>query len=389
MPAHDHYSVHDYGRMIADTVRTAPFVEALRRCVRPGSIVLDIGTGPGFFALLACQMGAARVYAIEPDDAIEIGRESARHQAGGERVTWLRGLSTDITLPEPVDVVIGDLHGTLPFYTGNLTALIDARHRHLKPGGVMIPRRDIVFAAPAEAESEYAGVVCPWEHNAAGVDLSAGRRFVANQWWRAASEAIPEARYLGAPQAWAQIDYHECDTPNGSGECRWTAARRGTLHGYYVWFDGETAAGLGFSNAPTLPELVYGRVFFPLERPVAIVEGDLIHGAFAANLVAGEYILRWSTRIETADGQSRASFAQSTFAGRPVVREDLARSKPDYRPALGEAGRADLAVLEAIARGDSLAEIADQLARGFPERFKDRSQALRHATDLSLKYAGR
>jgi protein arginine N-methyltransferase 1 len=389
MTGHDNYSVHDYGRMVADTTRTAPYIEALRRAVQPGKTVLDIGTGPGFFALLACRLGAARVYAIEPDDAIDIGRENARRQAGGERITWLRGLSTDITLPERADVVIGDLHGALPFYAGNLTSLIDARQRHLKPGGVMIPRRDVVFAVPAQADSEYAGVTCPWEHNVAGVDLSAGRRFVANQWWRAASAAIPEAQYLAAPQPWTQLEYLQCETPNASGDCAWTTTRAGVMHGYYVWFDGETAEGLGFSNAPTLPELVYGRAFFPLERPVAIGEGDSIRGSFAANLVAGEYILRWNTRIEGTGGRPTASFAQSTFASRPVLKEDLARSRPDYRPTLGEAGRADLIVLEAIANGASLTEIADRLAREFPQRFKDTSQALRHATELSLKYADR
>jgi protein arginine N-methyltransferase 1 len=212
---------------------------------------------------------------------------------------------------------------------------------------------------------------------------------VANQWWTAASAAIPEARYLAAPQAWAQIDYRQCESPNASGECAWTAACSGVLHGYYVWFDGETAEGIGFSNAPTLPELVYGRAFFPLERPVVIAEGDSIRGSFAANLVAGDYILRWNTRIEDAEGRTKANFAQSTFASRPVLKEDLARSKPDYRPSLGESGRADLVVLEAISKGASLAEIADTLASEFPQRFKDTAQALRHATDLSLKYADR
>jgi hypothetical protein len=72
-----------------------------------------------------------------------------------------------------------------------------------------------------------------------------------------------------------------------------------------------------------------------------------------------------------------------------VLKEDLARSRPDYRPSLGEAGRADLAVLEAIAKGASLSEIADRLAREFPRRFKDAAHALRHATNLSLKYADR
>ncbi len=138
-----------------------------------------------------------------------------------------------------------------------------------------------------------------------------------------------------------------------------------------------------------LPELVYGRAFFPLERPVEIGQGDVIRGAFAANLVAGEYILRWNTRIDDAVGRCKANFVQSNFASRPVLKEDLARSKPDHRPSLGATGRADLMVLEAIAGGASLAEIAGRLTREFPERFKDPAQALRHVTDVSLKYADR
>ena len=387
MSTNDNYSVRDYGRMIADTARTAPYVDAMRRTIRPGSIVLDIGSGPGFFALLACQLGATRVYAIEPDEAIEIGRESARRQADGERIVWRRGLSTEIELPERVDVVIGDLHGTLPFYTGNIRSLVDARRRHLKSGGVMIPRRDTVFAAPAEAADEYADVTNPWESNAAGVDLTAGRRFVTSQWWRAASAPIPRERYLAAPMAWAEIDYRLCESPDASGDCAWTAERAGILHGYYVWFDSETAEGIGCSNAPTLPERVYGRAFFPLERPLAIAEGDSMRGEFAANLVAGKYILRWNTRVADAQGRPKATFAQSTFASRPVLKEDLDRTRPDYRPSLGEDARVDLQALDAMAKGASLAEIAAGLARDFPRRFVDPAQALRHAADLSLKYS--
>ncbi|MBI4588189.1 MAG: hypothetical protein HY725_05080 [Candidatus Rokubacteria bacterium] len=47
------YSVYDYGRLIADSVRTHAYAQALRRVVKPDSVVLDIGTGTGIFALLA------------------------------------------------------------------------------------------------------------------------------------------------------------------------------------------------------------------------------------------------------------------------------------------------------------------------------------------------
>jgi hypothetical protein len=76
------YSVSAYGRMIADKVRVAAYTEALKRAITPGCTVLDIGTGTGFFAMLACRMGAARVYAIEPDDVIDLRSPACR----GERM---------------------------------------------------------------------------------------------------------------------------------------------------------------------------------------------------------------------------------------------------------------------------------------------------------------
>ena len=47
----------------------------------------------------------------------------------------------------------------------------------------------------------------------------------------------------------------------------------------------------------------------------------------------------------------------------------------------------DLQALDAMARGESSAEIADKLARECPRRYKDPAQALRHAAELSLKYS--
>jgi len=66
------YSLADYGTMIADRKRLDEYAEALRRLVTPRSIVLDIGAGTGVMSLLACKLGARRVYAIEPSPVIQI-----------------------------------------------------------------------------------------------------------------------------------------------------------------------------------------------------------------------------------------------------------------------------------------------------------------------------
>lgn len=380
------YSLRDYGMMVADARRTRPFAEAVRRAVKPGSVVLDIGTGTGFFAMLACRLGAARVYAIEPAPAILAAKRCAVVQPEYQKITWIRGLSTDLDLPERVDVVIGDLHGVLPFYPGNITSLVDARERHLKPGGTVIPRRDVLWAVPVYAPDEYVHAEDPWRKNEYGIDFSPIRNEIVNEWWRAESAPVPQERLLAEPQSWAEVDYRTVVSPNASEQVQFDVARDGTMHGYYVWFDGEMADGLGYSNSPLLPELVYGRGFFPLPKPVDVRTGDRLQATFGAHLVDAKYLMHWNTRLTDSQDVQKAAFRQSTFQARPLQVRDLARALPGHRPRLTAAGEIDLVVLQGLAAGDALDAIATRLIEGFPQRYHQPANAMRHVAKMAARY---
>src|SRR5438034_88429 len=105
------YRVEHYGEMMCDSSRMAAYDRALRAACGLDSVVLDLGTGTGIHALLACRAGARHVYAVEWSDAIAIAREIAQANGFADRITFIQGRSTDITLPEPVDVVVMDLRG--------------------------------------------------------------------------------------------------------------------------------------------------------------------------------------------------------------------------------------------------------------------------------------
>ena len=67
----------------------------IRRCaqtIKPGSVVVDMGTGTGIFALLACRLGARRVYAIEPDDAIQVAKEIAAANGCADRIEFMQAI---------------------------------------------------------------------------------------------------------------------------------------------------------------------------------------------------------------------------------------------------------------------------------------------------------
>ena len=313
------YSVHFYGQMLRDTARMEAYTAALRRAVKPDSVVMDLGCGPGVFALLACKFGARRVYAVEPENIVGLAREAAAANGFSDRIEFFEKLSTEITLPEPATIIISDLRGVLPWFEQNISSIIDARKRLLAPGGVLIPQRDVLWASVVEAPEQYEEIVGPWR-NQFDLDLSAGKGLVTNTWRK--SRIKPE-QLLTEPVCWSTLDYYEVSSPDVRAEISWQAARNGTAHGVAVWFDSELAEGIRFSNHPAAPEMIYGTGFFPFLRPVQLMEGERVTVRLAADLVDDGYVWRWDTEVP-----GKANFKQSTFFGVPLSTSQLRKSVP-------------------------------------------------------------
>jgi protein arginine N-methyltransferase 1 len=292
------------------------YAAALRRTIKRDSVVMDLGCGPGVFALLACKLGARRVYAVEPDNVVGLAREAAAANGFADRIEFFEKLSTEITLPEPATIIISDLRGVLPFFQQNIPSIIDARKRLLARGGVLIPRRDILWAAVVEAPEQYAELVHPWQ-NQFELDLSAGTRLITNTWRKA---DIKAEQFLAEPVCWTTVDYHEADSPDAHAEILWRAARNGTAHGFAVWFDSELADDIAFSNHPAAPRMIYGQGFFPFSQPVEVSDGDRIELRLAAKFVQDDYVWRWDTTF------LNTSFKQSTFYGAPLSAVQLRKS---------------------------------------------------------------
>jgi type I protein arginine methyltransferase len=312
------YSLHFYGQMLADASRMDAYASALRQAIRPDSVVMDLGCGPGVFALLACKLGARRVYAVEPNNVIGLAREAAAANGFADRIEFFDKLSTEIALPEPATIIVSDLRGVLPFFQQHIPAIIDARKRLLARDGVLIPRRDVLWAAVVEAPEQYAELIDPWQ-NQFELDLSAATRFITNTWRK--SEIKPE-QFLAEPVCWSTINYCEVDSPDVRAEISWHAARNGTAHGFAVWFDSELIEDIRFSNHPAAPRMIYGQGFFPFSQPVMVSKNDRIELRLAAKFVQEDYVWRWDTDFV----DQKASFKQSTFYGVPLSLAQLRKS---------------------------------------------------------------
>lgn len=379
------YSIASYGRMIADHVRMDAYMQALSQAVEPGAVVVDLGTGTGIFALQACRLGARRVYAIEPDDAIQVARDMAAANGFAERIQCLQKLSTQVTLPEPADVIISDLRGVLPLFGQHLPSIMDARHRLLATDGTLIPQRDTLWAAIVASPDLYRHHLSSWDANRYDFDTQAARQIVINTWCKA---RITPEQLLVEPQSWATLDYPTLTGADVSAEMDWIITRPGVAHGLAVWFDSTLLQGVEFSNAPRAPELIYSNAFFPWQEPVALAAGDTVRLVLQADLVGEDYVWRWQTRVwdQGKMGQLKADFSQSTFFGQPLSLAQLRKGDSSYTPILNEDGQIDSYILTLMDSQASLSDIAQQVVERFPSRFATCQAALMRIGELSCRY---
>ncbi len=372
--------------MIADKVRIGAYTMALRQVVKPGSVVIDIGTGAGIHAIQACQFGARRVYAIEPDDIIQLAKESAIDNGYAERIEFIQDLSTRATFPEQADVIVSDLRGVLPLFQHHIPSIIDARKRLLAPGGVLVNQRDTVWAAIVEAPAAYQKFTGMWNNRELNINMDATRRKSVNNWYKC---TVPGEQLLVQPQRYAKLDYSTITKSGARATMSWSVAKAGTAHGLYLWFDAELADGVCFSNAPGMPELIYGRAFFPWTLPVDLVVGDKVSVNLEASLVGADYVWRWdSSVIEEGDPERiKASYNQSTFYGVARSLKNLKRQSNEYLPNLNENGQVTQYILSMMDGKTQLEDIARRVLERFPSEFSDLKEALEQVRIISKTYA--
>jgi type II protein arginine methyltransferase len=150
---------HDVGswyfRMVRDHARHIAVETALRRAIRPGCRVLEIGTGTGLFAMMAARAGAAEVITCESNPAVAAAATEivARNGFTG-RVRVVAKPSIDlkvgVDLAEPADVLICDTFGNNMIGAGAFPAMEHAKRWLMRPGAPAIPARGTIRIALAE-----------------------------------------------------------------------------------------------------------------------------------------------------------------------------------------------------------------------------------------------
>lgn len=369
--------------MIADHERFTAYRQAIVQAVRPNDAVLEIGCGPAVFAMLACKAGARKVYAIESADVVEFAHELAVANGLADRIHFIQSDSRGAELPECVSVIVSDIRGVLPLYDHAISVIEDARKRFLAPGGILIPRRDVLKAALIEASEFYCRLVSPWQ-NAAGVNVSSALSLILNASY---SGRFKSEQIISNSLTVAELDYASGAPTNVAADLRFQIYRPSSAHGLCVWFETSLLDDIGYSTGPGVANSVYGQMLFPLLEPVSVQPGQEVQARLHANLVGADYVWRWETSCCLPTSGEERVFRQSTFQGAQFSPQSLRRRAADFVPALSEKGEADRWLLTAIDGKASLQEIAQSAAQRFPKIFPRWEDALNRAAELAAEFS--
>ena len=250
---YEHPGIHI--EMLNDKERTAAFIRGIKAVVKPGDVVVDIGTGTGVLAIAAAQAGAARVYAIEASRIADAAEAVIRGNGLQDRVSVVRGWSTRVELPERADVLVTEMIGHEPLAEDALLVTWDARKRLLKEGARMVPRALRMYAYPAILPEDERGKAFFTEASTLawkswyGIDFSALLGLGGPRGYTVETQEVKSWTALAEPALIGAVDFTTCDTIvelKGGGKI----TRAGHIGAIVLYFDLELAPGVVLSTAP-------------------------------------------------------------------------------------------------------------------------------------------
>ncbi|HEY3285992.1 MAG TPA: class I SAM-dependent methyltransferase [Gemmatimonadaceae bacterium] len=363
------YTVSQFLAMVNDRARTDAMDAAIRRVVRPGDRVLDLGCGFGYWSVIACQAGAAHVDAVDINPAVTLVPQVAKANGCEARIAWYHADGARVALPAPPDVLISDLRGTLPISGDHLPVFMAVRDRQLRPGARLVWERDTLWVAPSEVSTTYRRDVLQ-SHAADRCDITPILSHVASVPYRT---SVERGQLLGAGVQWAAIDYATVGSPDFETRVEISVARDGLFEALTLWFDAELQPGIGFSNAPGTSVEMYRNLLLPLAKPFHVKAGQRMQVELRARHVPGGYVWQW--RGETLDGTT--VFDHHSLAETVMHPTLLPPPVASPLPTLGVRSEALAWLLTQLGRSTTVAAAAGEARRRWPALFTSESEAER------------
>ncbi len=264
--------------MLADKTRNTAYAAAIAQKVKPGDIVLDIGSGAGLTAMLAARAGAKHVYACEQQPMIaEAAKRVIAANGLSDKITviskWSHNIVIGEDMPEPADVVLSEIVDSNLLGEGALATLAHAMATLAKPNARAIPESGTVRAQLVESEK----LLNLWRpQQAEGFDLSAFHPFATVAQVTPNDFAACGLRPLGPASDLFHFDFTNPSIDADGITTELMSTDTGTIHAVCLSFEMVLAEGISVTNGLGTDDDSdghWGRTAFLLQRAVPAHKG--------------------------------------------------------------------------------------------------------------------
>lgn len=249
--------LHTQERMLADQPRMAFYHEMIRRSIKKGDRVIDLGTGTGILAAFSSRQGADQVYALDHSSIIEHAKQLAKENEISN-VHFENIHSSQFHLDEPVDVIVHEQMGDYLFDEAMLANVCDLRDRVLKPGGMILPSCFELFCEPVTLRDERR-VPFLWElDDVHGFDFSSmeGSRPQDVDYYSLVSCDLGVVKhFVTEPAPILKVDLHHVSEGKLPLRVKFTrkVIRPGILDGLVIYMKAKVGDDLELSSSPLDP----------------------------------------------------------------------------------------------------------------------------------------
>ncbi len=261
-----------YSLLEKDKIRNHAFQRVIDRMAED-QIIAEIGCGADLLLTQMClNAGARRIYAIEINESsCQRARQLIRDQGWENRIQLISGSSFATMLPEPVDLVLSEVIGSIGSSEGVSAILRDAR-RFLKPAGKFIPDSCLTWIAPIHMpDNIYRDPILDAIFKqqreameaATADDIKITRYEIFN---------FPISHFIGHPLCFEELRFNPELSDTINSPLLFTVDDAAELAGLALWIDLYIAPG---ERVNSLSKSNWGAVYFAMP-PIDLIPNDII-----------------------------------------------------------------------------------------------------------------
>ncbi len=301
----DYERVSHHESMIGDRARTDSFGRAIKKLVKKGAVVADLGSGTGILSIFASRAGARKVYGIERTGIINVAKRIAK-DTHISNIDFIGADSQSVRLSEKCDVLVSECIGYFGLQENMITDVIKFK-RWLKDTGVIIPENISLFIVPISESAPYSQIDF-WEKVSRfyKIKFSSMKKISVNSTYR---HKFKKSSQISMPQKLYEIDLMTAKGINLEKKVKFRISRSSSLYGFCGYFISKLCPDVVIDTSPG-NKTHWKQEYFPCAEPIKVNRDETVE--FSIKAVAHKGFVDWLWKIQAGNHEESHSTLRGT-----------------------------------------------------------------------------